>query len=285
MGLTVLRTLCQPFGRGFRVTDKTQRPQRITLNRRVALPFILLLVLHLGGLAFAFASGRPLDQPDTFPIVVWFAVSNVAVLWMCLLVSMDIQRARVFPRFEHRLPFELAWDGGSMEGETHFVSENEVTIPGQSLAEASSVPARAGHADDAFPLTPARPLGERTTQKRTRVELLNQGADQSRAGVSPAAVLALTRSRGRRDACPTPERGLLCLPSLGLGALPVRMRRDTDGQWSLEFVELSLPQRRLLVEFLYCRPGQWETRNKGEIRGVWEYLRAGARMYPLAEST
>ena len=108
--------------------------QRITVNRRVALPFAVLLALHLAGLVFAFASGRHIDQPDTFPIVVYFALSNVAMLWVCLLVSMDIRRARVFPRFEHRLPFELAWDGGSLAGETTLLSESEVTIPPQRVS-------------------------------------------------------------------------------------------------------------------------------------------------------
>ena len=218
MGFTVLRTFCKPFGRGFRVTDKTQRPQRITVNRRVALPFIILLALHLAGLAFALASGRHIDQPETFPIVIYFVVSNLVMLWVCLLVSMDIRRARVFPRFEHRLPFELAWNGGSVEGETILLSESEATIPPQRL---------------------------------------------------PA---------------PLPDQGLLCLPSLGLFEVSVRLRHDTDGQWSLEFTQLSLPQRRALVEFLYCRPGQWETKPKSEARAVLEYARAGARMYPLAES-
>src|SRR5262249_28908944 len=99
MGFTVLRTFCQPFGRGFRVTDKTQRPKRIIINRRVALPFIVLLLLHVAGLAFALVTGKPIDQPDVFPIVVYFTASNLVMLWVCLLVSMDIRRARTFPRF------------------------------------------------------------------------------------------------------------------------------------------------------------------------------------------
>jgi len=218
MGITALRTFCQPFGRGFRVTDKTQRPRRITVNRRVAAPFVILIALHLAGLAFALATGKRVDQPEIFPIIAYFALSNVAMLWVCLLASMDIRRPRPFRRFEHRLAFELVWDDKCIRGETAFVSENEVTVPRAQLP----------------------------------------------AGQSNKAALSV--------------------PALDWIDVPVCPRADTDGQVSLEFLQLSLSQRRALVEFLYCQPGQWETKPKSETRAVWEYARAGVRMYPLAES-
>lgn len=218
MGLTVLRTLCQPFGRGFRVTDKTQRPRRLMINRRVAFPFVVLLLLHLTGLAFAIVTGKALDQPEIFPIILYFTASNLATLWVCFLVSVDIRRARPVPRFEHQLAFELAWEDEVIRGETALLSERDVTIP-----ELSSIP-------------------------------------------------------------PGPDTAVLCLPALDLVDVPVKVRRDTDGQMSLEFLYLSLPQRRALVQFLYCQPGQWKTKPKSEVRAVWEYARAGVRMYPMAES-
>src|SRR5207249_3615927 len=108
-----------------------------------------------------------------------------------------------FPRFAHRLPFELQWDDQAVRGETSLLSEREATVSAQ--------------------LFPAR----------------------------------------------CPEKAVLCLPSLELVDLPVRLRQDTGGQLSLEFLQLSLPQRRALVRYLYCRPGQWETPPKSEARAVW----------------
>lgn len=218
MALTTLRTFWKPFGRGFRVTDKTQRPRRITVNRRVGAPFVVLFALNLAGLVFAFATGRHVDYPEAFPIVVYFTLVNLAMLWLCLLVSMDIRRPRAFPRFAHRMPFDLMWDDEVARGETCLLSESEITVSASSL---------------------------------------------------PASL---------------PDKAVLCLPPLELMDIPVRLRRDTDGQCSLEFLQLSLEQRRTLVEFLYCQPGQWEGKAKGELRAVWEYARAGVRMYPLAES-
>ena len=81
-----------------------------------------------------------------------------------------------------------------------------------------------------------------------------------------------------------PDKAVLSLPALDLVDVPVKLRQDTDDQLSLEFLQLSLAQRRALVQFLYCQPGQWETKPKSEARAVWEYARAGLRMYPLTES-
>ena len=47
----------------------------------------------------------------------------------------------------------------------------------------------------------------------------------------------------------------------------------SDGEFpcvSVEFCNITLPQRRKLVELLYCRPGQWKRWNTpGEIQSLW----------------
>ena len=226
MSLTVVRSLWKPFGVGFRVTDKAVRRRRLAFNSKVAWPFILLAALHLLGLAFSIALRRHVDQPEIFGIVAYFTVGNLAVLWMCILVTIDIRKARPFRRFEHRTQFELRWGappvkgcGSSVvSGQTVFLSEGEATISREIL--------------------PAR----------------------------------------------VPSHARLSLPLLGLEDVPVRVRQDTDEQVSLEWIELSLSQRRALIAQLYCRPGQWDAKPRSELRAIWEYARAGLRMYPLAES-
>ena len=226
MSLTVVRSLWKPFGVGFRVTDKAVRQRRLAFNSKVAWPFILLAGLHVVGLAFSIALGRHVDQPEIFGIVAYFAVGNLAVLWMCILVTIDIRKARPFRRFEHRTQFELRWGAPSVggcgssavSGQTVFLSEGEATVSRESL--------------------PAR----------------------------------------------VPSDARLSVPLLGLEDVPVRVRQDTDEQVSLEWIELSLAQRRALIAQLYCRPGQWDAKPRSELRAIWEYARAGLRMYPLAES-
>jgi len=218
MSLTVVRSLCKPFGVGFRVTDKAVRKQRLAINRKVALPFAVLFALHVAGLAFSVALGRHIDDPETFAIVTYFTAGNLAILWLCLLVTIDVRWPWRHRRFEQRVPFELCWDDQVWHGETVFLSEAEVTVDRENL---------------------------------------------------PPHL---------------PEEARVNLPSLGLFDVPVRLLQDSDERLSLEWIALSLPQRRALVTHLYCRPGQWNTKSKGEVRATWEYARAGLRMYPLAES-
>ena len=221
MGLTAIRSLFKPFGVGFRVTDKSIRRQRLSVNRRVASPFAILLLLHFVGIAFSFLVRRQYEEPDAFVIGLYFALSNVLTLWLCLLISVDVAQERPFTPFKHRLACLLLWDDTGLAGETVTLSEGEVV----------------------FKLS----------------------------GTSPAGGL--------------PDRAFLHLPSLELGDVPVCVRpTGREGEVTAEFLDLTLPQRRSLITFLYCRPRTWDRPPRSELRAMWEYARATLRIYPLADS-
>jgi cellulose synthase (UDP-forming) len=219
MGLTVVRSLIKPFGAGFRVTDKVIRQGRLAINRRVALPFILLLLLHLIGMGFALVLGRHVDDPDAFAIVCYFTACNISVLWVCILVSIDVAQRHPFIRFAHQLPCVLTWDDTGSAAETTFLSEGDVAL--------------------------------KTTRTLDRV----------------------------------PEKAFVHLPGLDLCDIPVCLREvSTTGECTYQFEGLALEQHRSLIEFLFCQPRQWKRAPRSECLAAWEYLRAGLRMYPLAES-
>jgi cellulose synthase (UDP-forming) len=220
MGMTVVRSLAKPFGVGFRVTDKVIRRQSLSVNRRVALPFAVLILLHVLGIAFSFLVGRQYQEPEAFVIVIYFTLSNIATLWLCLLISVDVAQERPFTPFKHRLPCLLLWDDTGVAGETATLSEGEVVFK-----------------------------------------------------------LSGSPSNGR-----LPGSAFLHLPSLGLGDVPVRVRMNNQGEVTAEFHDLTLPQRRALIAYLYCRPKAWDRPPRSELRAMCEYARAGLRMYPLAES-
>ena len=221
MGLTALRSLYKPFGVGFRVTDKVLRRQRLCLNRRVALPFAVLLLLHVAGIAWAIAGQKQYEEGDAFIIALYFAVANMITLWVCLLVSVDVAQEHPFVRFAHRLPCLLLWDDTGLQGETTTLSEGEIAV--------------------------------RVSKESRCLQL--------------------------------PNTAFLHLPSLPLCDVPVRVRKaGQEGEISVELLELSLEQRRALIAFLYCQPRQWERPPRSELCAVWEYFRAGLRIYPLAES-
>jgi cellulose synthase (UDP-forming) len=221
ISLTVVRTFFKPFGAGFRVTDKTMSKTGLKLNRRVALPFIVLALLHVVGIGVALAMRRHLEEPDTFAIVLYFTLTNLLLFWLCVLVSIDVAQDPVV-QFEHRLPCLLMWEDYGVAAETRTLSEGGLI----------------------FRLT----------------------------GKQPA---------------PLPAAGFVSLPTLELEYLPVRLSFDAQsGEIQAEFLRLTLPQRRRLIEFLFCQPGQWDKRRRpqNEPRLLAQYFLAGVRMYSLAES-
>jgi cellulose synthase (UDP-forming) len=219
MLVTVMRSLIRPFGVGFRVTNKARRNQHASMNWQLAAPFIVLLALHIIGIAFAIATRRHVEQPDTFWIVSTFAAFNVCTLWMCVLVCIDIAHTSSFRRLPRHLPYSLTWDDGFVEGRTDALSDDEAIVPASHF-----------HGEP-------------------------------------------------------PRRGELNLPTLGFDRVSVRIVQDQRaGHLLLCLPELALPQYRALIAELYCKPGQWNRRPKSEFRAAWEYLRAGLRMYPLADA-
>jgi cellulose synthase (UDP-forming) len=219
MGLTVIRSLIKPFGRGFRVTDKVMRQGRLAINRRVALPFIVLLALHLVGIGFAILLEREIDEPDAFLIAGYFALCNIVTLWVCILVSIDVAQRHPFVRFPRQFDCVLTWEDTGFAAQTVYLSEGDVVIAAQ------------------------RP--------REKV----------------------------------PEKAFVHFPALGISDAAVELREiDAQGRCTFAFEHLTLEQRRLLIEHLFCRPRRWERAPRSECLAAWEYLRAALRMYPLAES-
>lgn len=218
MCLTVLRTLIKPFGTGFRVTDKSIRRGRLSINRRVAMPFVILLALHIAGVVLAFWMQRQMEEPEAFWIALYFSAANIVMLWVCVLVSIDVAQQTPWIRFAHRLPCTLTWEDTGISGHTVSVSEGDFTFEADRAAD---VPA------DAY----------------------------------------------------------LHCPTLRMFDVPVRLAAaNSTGLLTFEFGNLALEQYRVLVEFLFCQPGQWQRPPRSEARAAWEYFRAPLRMYSLAES-
>jgi len=219
MGLTAIRSMIKPFGKGFRVTDKVIRQGRLALNRRVAMPFIVLLAAHLVGIAFAVLFRRHIEEPDAFVIATYFAICNMAVLWVCILVSIDVAQRHPFVRFARQLRCVVTWDDTGTSAETVFLSEGDVV---------------------------------------------------------------LKTNRGVED---LPEKAFIHFPEIDLADIPIHLQEvDAEGQCTFQFENLKLEQRRRLIEHLFCQPRQWDRPARSEGLAAWEYLRAGLRMYPLAES-
>ncbi|HVK59850.1 MAG TPA: glycosyltransferase [Candidatus Kapabacteria bacterium] len=220
MGLTALRSLFKPFGTGFRVTDKAVRQGRLAMNRRVAFPFALLLVLHLVGIAWSILVQRPVLNQDAFAIVLYFSCTNIALLWLCLLISVDVAQQSRFVRLARQTSCIVTWEDTGLSGETVSISEGDLVF--------------------------------KVASEGTRPEL-------------PASVY-------------------VHLPEWRLFDIAARVTTAGATEITIEFLDLTLQQRRVLINCLFCEPRQWDRPARSEISAAWEYLRAPFRIYPLAES-
>lgn len=84
-----------------------------------------------------------------------------------------------------------------------------------------------------------------------------------------------------------PATGFFDIPSIGLINVPVILHgsalpTQNISAIELKFAALEIQQERQLVEFLFCRPGQWKETTISETKSLWALLRSIFRLYPLA---
>ena len=78
------------------------------------------------------------------------------------------------------------------------------------------------------------------------------------------------------------------IPEIGLFKVPVQISHKPADRGKLQssvvFGEMTVPQQRSLIEFLFCQPGQWQELSISEARSFCAYIFSALRLYPLAES-
>jgi cellulose synthase (UDP-forming) len=87
-----------------------------------------------------------------------------------------------------------------------------------------------------------------------------------------------------------PAHGLLDIPIIGLRNVEVDLKHtttDATGVFDieLEFTDLTIEQERPLIEFLFCRPGQWQEIQMSEVKSLFALIASIFRFYPLVEAS
>lgn len=128
MTLTIINTLWNPFGKGFKVTPKGVTGDRVNVNWRLIWPALILMVLSIFGITMRIleASWSTVNPDSLMVNIVWTAY-NVGLLYICILVAVDVPQ-RTYSRFALRYPCQLQtsttnWNGYSLE-----LSEGGATI-------------------------------------------------------------------------------------------------------------------------------------------------------------
>jgi len=133
---TMLALLDPKAGR-FNVTSKGGRIERRYFDRRIALPYLLLLVLNLGGIAaglYALHVGH--ERIDALLINLYWAMHNTFILGAALAVAWERRQVREFNRVGVPLPAMLRLESGvTLATRTYDLSLGGASVQGVGEAE------------------------------------------------------------------------------------------------------------------------------------------------------
>ena len=127
MALTVVKSLINPFGKGFKVTPKGVETSKLEINWIVIRPLVVLASLYAAGFVIR-ASNLPWEaNPEPVYVNLGWAAYNLLVFWGAIMCAMDVPK-RKFVAFKHSLNYTLKCGYQSVVGKTAKISEGDVLI-------------------------------------------------------------------------------------------------------------------------------------------------------------
>jgi cellulose synthase (UDP-forming) len=230
---TVIKTMLNPFGKGFKVTPKGTSSDRFSFNWQLALPLMVMFAASAfslwSSLGISLTTGMwqqsmspaMAEKMKGFDLGLIWSIYNLLTLGISLLVLLDIPRPSLYEWFDLRRTLQLQMGEQTFWGSTTSISEvgAEVilTQPGFLMA-AQGVNGKKVQPD---------------VKTRVELEILEEGL----------VLQGHATCTGTKDGYPT-----------------VRVL----------FEPVNLTQQRHLIEMLFCRPGQWKSRcSPGELRSLW----------------
>ncbi|WP_126147572.1 glycosyltransferase family 2 protein [Synechococcus elongatus] len=124
MAITILRTLVSPKGKPFKVTPKGDtNSDGITINWSLITPLLTVMILTIIGIVMRSSSLQDTNvNPDSLAINIVWAVYNLSLLLICILVAIDVPQRR-HTRFSHEEACELRLGAVVFSGVTEDLSE------------------------------------------------------------------------------------------------------------------------------------------------------------------
>ncbi len=275
LAITIVRTLISPRGKAFKVTPKgIIDPQRININWPLIWPWLIIGSLTILGLIYR---SSPLQDtivnPDSLAINMVWSAYNLALMVVCALVAIDVPQRRHI-RLERREPCYLYVGSHCYSGHTIDFSEGGAKV---FLGSCKPCELTLGHYHYTGHTLDLSEGGARLLLQdpKPQVDLVDLDIENGLKGefrLSSPSELADLRLKAElrwwQPACLKSELG---------GESPALIA-------GICFVEVSLPQLRRLIPYLYCQPGQWDEVRVPEIKTAWAMLQAVLRWHPLAES-
>jgi len=136
LSLTVLRTLLNPFGRGFKVTPKGTQSDRLRFNWRLSIPLIILFTLtaislwiNLGKCVMEMNSySWGAEHTKGLDLGWWWSSYNLVLLGIAILVMLDLPKPDAVEWFYLRRVVCLKMQNRTFWGITSLISEDGASI-------------------------------------------------------------------------------------------------------------------------------------------------------------
>jgi cellulose synthase (UDP-forming) len=237
LALTVVKTMLNPFGKGFKVTPKGTSSDRFFFNWQLAFPLIIVFVASAFslwtslGISLAIGMWQPALSPvmaakmKGFDLGLIWSLYNLLTLGISLLVLLDVPRLSLYEWFDLRRTVQLQVGEQLFWGSTTALSE----------------------------------VGADIVLTQPGFVAVAQRLDNNQAGANNAVPVTLSIL----------EAGLTLQ-----GHSTYTGTKDDYATVRVLFDSTTLPQQRQLVEMLFCRPGQWKSRcAPGELRSLWLLFR------------
>lgn len=284
LAVVVVRAMLRPFGKGFKVTPKGTASHQFVFNWSLAWPLLVLFMATAVSLwmivqgtidPWGLSTGNAAESPP-FGLGWFWSAYNLFVLSLGLLALIDTPHPHKFPWFTLQRVVKLHFSIAAEQGAPHNLAYRSATLdtPHETalLAKTSAQQRSIAYLERLMTQPPADVLT--SIRSPERVSFLGTTTRLSEEGVE----IQLTQP-GFTAACAdlsTPVTVHLVEDGLVLCGRVVGCPESGDYPVvRVSFQDLSLKQRRQLVELLFCRPGQWKRIDApNEIQAVLCMIRA-----------
>ncbi|MEG4058319.1 MULTISPECIES: glycosyltransferase family 2 protein [unclassified Microcoleus] len=303
LGVTVVSSMLNPFGKGFQVTPKGMASDRFHFNWNLGWPLIVLfaatafslwhnlninLVKNVGTVQ-SISESADLSKGMSLGWI-WSAY-NLLMIGIALLILVDIPKPDIYEWFNLRRVVQLNIGRQSFWGITTVISESGAEV---ALTQWPSFAVKNKGSKES--LTAAEILPKyafETSLSQGKIKALSRSAAvKARRSVAPSVIELDTERRlakGLID-CDSAtleimeENCFIPVAKIELvsdkSQLESSFRDGKNGSFvefptvRIAFDRLNISQHRCLIEMLYCRPGQWQRQETpGEWRSLWLLLR------------
>jgi cellulose synthase (UDP-forming) len=131
MAATVVRSLINPFGKGFKVTPKGVEINRLEANWIVIRPLAILASLYVIGFVMRAPTLVWESNPEPVIVNLSWALYNIVTFWVAIMCALDVPR-RQYIAFPNELDFTLKYGLERYKGKTLTLSEKDIIFEAAS---------------------------------------------------------------------------------------------------------------------------------------------------------